>query len=113
MNKAQYRAAKAMIDTPEKHCRSWYAVNARGIHVEVRDPEAVKFCVEGACMYVRAQQMTDNPSWIHLVYAAKELLASLVIKVPDWKGPVVYVNDTLEHQHVMAMLDRAIELAPE
>lgn len=106
-NKQQYREAKAIIEDPAHWCTDFFALNAQGDITDTTDPEAVRFCVLGAC--ARAQKASGmsfvfTVAFPELEQAARDLYGH---------SSVAHVNNRYGHSAAIQMLDRAIELAPE
>lgn len=92
----QLRAAKALIDTPDKWTREVMGRDISGHPVEDVD-SAVCFCIIGATVVARAPldgPLRDSlPEWAHASFA-------------DFND-----SPRTSHADVMALFDRAIELA--
>lgn len=92
-------AAKALIDTPEKWTRGSFARDSENYHVDFYSKDAVCYCSLGA-LYKSQQGIHSLEAALakrHLWYAAGESIAEY--------------NDTHTHPEVMAVWDKAIELA--
>lgn len=87
------RAAKALIEDPAHWCQGHYALNADGADISAGDPRAVKWCAIGACNHLG---MTDKTT--DYLYRSSG-------------SPVTLINDLEGHAAVLALFDRAIELA--
>lgn len=98
----QLRAAKALIDTPEKWTREAFARNAIG--ESCRPSEATCFCIVGALDNVDH----DNPEYDD---RAEEALRGLLPK--GFYGSITAFNDaeTTTHADIMKLFDDAIALA--
>lgn len=96
----QLRAAKALIDTPEKWTRGEYARDMFGSGVDCLSGEAVCFCTLGALGAVGAANCDP------IIRKALE---------PVFAGSVSMFNDsrTTTHADIMALFDRAIAAALE
>ena len=93
------RAAKALIDTPEKWTKGTYAEDARGVAVGYDDPDACRFCSSGALKRVGATVGEGEPY-------------TLLAEAFGTEGPTVCsANDEASHTEVMAAFDRAIAAA--
>lgn len=92
--------ARDLISEPEAWCQFAYAVDASGVQVPVCDPEAVAWDMLGAIDAVSGLTNT-LPAEFTLSKAASELDMSL------------HMNDDEDatHEQVMAIFDRAIEIA--
>lgn len=86
-------AARALIDTPEKHTQGVSARNAVGNPVDPKEKQAVCFCPLGAIDRV----CYNN----HDYFKAYTILRGVV-------GMVSKFNDTHTHAEVLAMFDEAI-----
>lgn len=98
------RKGRDLISDPEHWCQGDYAVSRYGTAVETNSPAVYALCAIGALANV-----LDHPSgwgvpgWCRapLQTAAEE---------EGWDAPHI-LNDRTTHADVMAMYDRAIELA--
>ena len=88
--------AKGLISTPRSWCQHNFAVRANGQGTSAYDAEAVAWCALGAISKVR-DNITDD-------VADRYLAMSAGMSVSEF-------NDTHTHEEVLAMFDRAIELA--
>ena len=86
------REAKALIEDPERWCQNHYALDADGNSVRMLGQKAVRWCAIGACVRVGLDM---------------DVLYDIVL--PD--KPLSEINDDDGHAAVMALFDRAIELA--
>lgn len=93
------RAAKALIDTPEKWTKGTLARDSIGISVLVRSDDAVCFCVLGALG--RAATETGPHVW-----AIRDSLPAPYLAVSKFND-----DPTTTHADVMALFDRAIARA--
>lgn len=95
------RAAAEKIATPEKWCQGWFAYDACGNDCRGRsqgaDPNAVQWCIAGACQFVTGEACPD--AWAVLNRVIGESLSI-------W-------NDSKNRTHieVLSALKRAAELA--
>jgi hypothetical protein len=97
------KAAKTLIDTPEKWTKDVNARDADGMQVLVRSEEAVCFCSHGAIQRVT---LTDEADTSHRQMAATNLLT----EVTPGRFLADY-NDNHTHEEVMAVWDKAIAKA--
>lgn len=100
----QLRAAKALIDAPEKWTREAFARNAQGVPTILR--KATCFCALGAL---------DFAGHVALAYdeSAEDLLKDAV--PTRFMNSITAFNDHPDttHADVMALFDRAIALAEQ
>lgn len=90
------QAARALIDTPAKWIKDWYAIDSRGRRVYPHEDSGVCFCLRGALQKAEADEL------------AFAVMANL--------GDVAHIadfNDATEttHEMVMSILDKAIAVA--
>lgn len=97
----QLRAAKALIDSPEKWIKGRFAVDKLGLTTSYDDPRATCFCAVGACRRYCFRGDLD------------EALPESFVALGKKASPVVEFNDHPDttHADVMALFDRAIALA--
>lgn len=89
------KAAKALIDTPDKWTQGAYARNHQGYETRINSSDACQHCSYGAL-------------------AAKEAPhACFMLLYKEMENNIIRFNDHHTHQEVMAMWDRAIELAED
>ncbi len=93
----QLKAAKALIDAPEKWIQGASAIDANENHCSAQDVEAVCFCSIGAIARITGVSSRFLP-----------VRAYLKISMGDF---ISHFNDTHSHIEVMAMFDKAISLA--
>lgn len=98
-------AAKALIDTPEKWTQGKYAIDAQGIDCNPTSSMAVCRCSQGALLAV-----FEGYSRIQLTITS---VGRYLGRAVDDDGDYIGFQDTHTHPEVMAMWDRAIELAIE
>jgi hypothetical protein len=105
---SQYlRDVRALIDTPEKWVKGFYAANADGRPVRPNDPAACKFCIRGAMD--RVTSGLECSASRKVLDAVRDCLddaghASKMIHVfNDWGRTT--------HTKVMSLLDNAIARA--
>lgn len=99
------KEAKSLIDTPEKWTKETYARSTSGGVISEHEDGAVCFCSLGA--FFRVAKSADvvymDSGWDILIKAVK------LIKPTAYS--VATFNDNHTHAEVMAMWDKAIELA--
>ncbi len=113
MNPAeQLRAAKALIDTPDKWTKGVDAAGPAGKEIDENSEEAVCFCANGAILYAACEPE-------HVKTCAAFLEAAVPARFdPDpstWDSGFVQYNDhpATTHADIMALFDRAIALADQ
>lgn len=102
------REAKARIDNPEKWTVLALARTKDNIITDTIGVSACKFCSLGACNRQLYEAGNDEPIYHHLVQYLREA-AVLISEDPDMT--ISRFNDTHTHDQVMAMWDKAIQLA--
>lgn len=104
----QLRAAKALIDTPERWTKKVFARNAAGFGVDVDNPDAVCFCSLGAI----AKVVDHDPRevWIG---CGIELPRNYLEQAAGGFRFVTDINDDHDttHADIMKLFDDAIALA--
>jgi hypothetical protein len=91
------RAARERIADPERWCQGYYARDPNGAEVEPDDVQACKWCAVGSlCLEVPWR----DEAHLYLVTAAIEVGTTTTA-----------INDGRDHSAVMALFNRAIELA--
>ena len=95
------KAARALIDTPEKWTRGLNARDAHGQDVRPNSLEAVCFCARGAIIRSAGFEHID----------AYELLQNALPIGGNDFVPAYNDNPDTTHADIMALFDRAIELA--
>lgn len=98
------RAAKEKISTPQTWCQESYALDLFGCAAEPEDKKAVRWCSAGAIESLR----TKDPFNDLLRYQARELLRKAM-----GNRSIAFFNDRSTHEEVMAVWDRAIQMAEE
>lgn len=96
------RAARALIDTPEKWTQRQFAKDAAGHTIDFVNPDAVCFC---ACGALRR---------LHGINGRVERVLADAMSSPSGEVAAVRIvnfNDTHTHAEVLAAFDRAIEEA--
>lgn len=88
------RAARALIDTPEKWTQGCYAKDAKGNGLPPEDEDAVCFCASGALRHVDVD--------VDVCWPAFDALGLAV------GGNIIEFNDSHSHADVLAAFDRAI-----
>lgn len=105
------RAAKALIDTPEKWTQGAYARDEEGLTVFVGDEAAVCFCSIGALARTERLHNVPDPHELGRRATIRALRPSHDPILAA--GLIADFNDTHSHSEVMAMWDRAIKRAAE
>ena len=122
--------AKALIQTEETWCQGSFAMRADGQPTTCNDELATQFCATGAIHKICYENL---PGWHNdiisyspvrlnleaymdecMAQAAEEVIESHRITAEmtgDKDLLPEYVNDNLDHENVMKMFDRAIEIA--
>lgn len=105
------RAARALIDTPEKWAKRYYAYDAHGFTVDPESPGACRFCAVGALYRAgNTLRVSESDAEQALGKAVPAEFAAECRK--SGNHPVICFNDKVaEHPDVLALYDRAIELA--
>ena len=112
--------ARALIADPVNWLQDINAVDSVNGEIDPTDPEACKFCANGAVMRafnfsVNHAVDDNNYRLYHLYYAATNYLnAAAITLFPQYAGdvaPAVVVNDGKQHKDVLAVFDKALELA--
>jgi len=101
------RAAKALIDTPEKWTIEALARDKTGLQVAICHSDAVCFCSYGAIHKIgdiKNINYWNNPMYDY-VDKASELIGG--------QSSAATFNDSHTHEEVMKMWDKAIELAEQ
>ena len=98
--------ARGLISDPEKWCQTYSARDASGFAVAPERPQAIKWCAIGSVLKIGSivgdRYQTDLARWylrrtaVDMHYTCATLL-----------------NDNSNHPTVMAMFDKAIELAQQ
>lgn len=103
MTKSQYRAARALIADPAHWTAEWFGITAEGKRVQGNDKTAIARCAYGACNAVIGDSVFWDTNTDELCQAGMDL----------YRQEPVQVNNNRGHAAVLAMFDRAIELAPD
>ncbi len=93
------KAARELISDPAKWTQGVLARDGEGAAVSPRSAEAVCWCAAGSLHKVLPAR--TKPESFDAIYSSLEAISP---------NPVFY-NDTHTHAEVMAMVDRAIEIA--
>jgi hypothetical protein len=112
-------AVRELLSDPARWTRRAYAKDANGgTFLQANDPEAVCWCLAGACHKVTGAasliQALDNPRTSRLKDAVRdEIAVSDVGCDPMALSSIAAFNDDSDvtHADVLAVLDRAIEKA--
>lgn len=99
-------AAKALIDTPEKHTKGVAARNAKGISVSAHHREAVCFCSIGA---INLASHKVNSNW----YSCSWQDAQDIFRKANEIDSIAEFNDSATHANVMQAFDKAITYAQQ
>jgi hypothetical protein len=100
--------AKTLIEDPSKWCQKAYARDAEGKATMATAPDACQWCSLGAAMW--ALNKSDLRESVNTEY----LWTFLDKAAPDYKYHFAdTVNDRTDHPTVMAMFDRAIDIAKD
>ena len=93
-------AARALIEDPGRWCKWAHARTKYEHKTGIYQPDAVKFCAEGALMVVTGDDALHYP-------------AEFLDKAAMERGffSFIELNDKTNHAAVLAMFDRAIQLA--
>ena len=95
------RAAKALIDTPEKWTKRVFARDSSGFGTPYDGGQAVCFCSAGAIF----RTVGDDPT------RERAAMNALAIAMGGDRPSIAAFNDTSEHAEVMAAFDKAIAAA--
>ena len=100
------RKAKDLIDTPEKWAKNQMARNVNGMHVNVRNPDAVCFCSLGALYRAAHVLGIGYVRHIGLVDACEEVLMKYT-----GRCNLTYFNDQYDRNHdeIMHLFDQGIQ----
>jgi hypothetical protein len=105
---ANLRAAKALIDTPAKWTQSVLARDSMARQVGIEDRNATCFCSMGALLrHCRDKELPGEAR--KTISEALDNVAELT--AGDDSTNIVIYNDEHTHAEVMAVWDKAIELA--
>jgi hypothetical protein len=107
------REARALIDTPEKWAKGYYAFGPDGSTRDIEDPEACRFCVRGALFRIESRF-----GYMVEAEASKAIYKAVpdAVRIPAdeiGNNAVVVFNDHPEttHAEILALFDRAIAAA--
>lgn len=98
------RAAKAKIEDPARWCQGQPAKDAKGYQIATGSRLATAWCAWGACCSVAG--VRDAGFGLALVNLNR-------VACRAGFGSAQELNDSSDHPTVMAMFDRAIELAEQ
>lgn len=109
----QLISVKNKIATPDKFIQGWYCADERGIHTDLGNVKACKFCIKGA-VYTTTP-VTGYARALH----ALEIVAAELYPQPEpatieafldfgKSSAIVYVNDELGFDAVHRVLDETI-----
>jgi hypothetical protein len=104
-------AARSLISDPARWTRDAYARTAGGCEIRDSHPDAASWCASGAIWRTVTGAVEDGLfAWSeersHAIHAAHALLS----KAAGQRG-IKDTNDNGTHAEVLAMFDRAIQLA--
>ncbi len=109
-------AAKALVDTPDKWVKRFFARNSEGTPCPPTDRDAVCFCLLGALSHVKGMKIDR---W-QTPHESANLMAEVIQGEPtDPQRPlmgynvVTNFNDKAQHAEMLEMLDKSIALAKE
>ena len=94
--------ARETISDPDNWCREYWALNQYDTPVYPKDASACKFCSVGALKKNSWDERKINKARLYLSQACLELGASDLVPA---------VNDTMGHEFMLKVFDRAIEKA--
>ena len=100
------RAAKALIDTPDKWTKGEFARTKTGRKCKVESSRATCFCSLGAIERIPARPFTVS------ALRGRQMLKD-VMRRDNITIPISVFNDSATHDEVMKLFDRAIALAEE
>lgn len=92
------KAARELISDPKRWTQHHFSATTDGTPCDSQDPDARRFCALGAILRVRGVPLHADR---YLDEAGKKLFGMNVDQV----------NDTLQHDDVLQMFDKAIQLA--
>lgn len=101
------RAARKRIEDPERWTTEQYARTESGASADPNEESACKWCAKGA---ICAELGVSDPLPLEspLLWFLRKAAS---VKYGSTCGDVVTINDTRGHAAVLALYDRAIELA--
>ena len=99
--------AKALIINPKNWLQGTSAIDQQGNNVTPKDKTAICWCALGA---IGAVCGTERPRGVGRK-TVRLLDKASGVSSPNLNRDSAYYNDTHSHDEVMAMFDRAIELA--
>lgn len=105
------RAARERIADPERWGKGAFAYDGLGQSVGPWREAAVCWCARGAVH--RECGSASSRSAHRAEETLTEAVERLEFDVPDDAEPIAWVNDHHDHEVVLALFDRAIELAEE
>jgi hypothetical protein len=98
------KAARQLISNKDNWTTGWFARDFNGSRVHgAHKLTAISFCSIGAI-----NKVTNNTCGIQTMI---EFEIKYLFRAIDYKCNVTYYNDTHTHEEVLAMFDKAIELA--
>lgn len=99
------KAARAVIETPDKWAKGYYAYDAKGNWTDADNPEACKFCGIGA-----VQKVTDG-EWGDRARVVEKFLTEVIRSDTFLYFPKFNDDPDTTHADVLAAFDRAIAAA--
>lgn len=109
----QLISVKNKISTSDKFIQGWYCADDRGIHTDLGNVKACKFCIKGA-VYTTVPASAYSPALHALEFVAEELYPQPEPVTPSGAldfgkvSAIVYVNDQLGFDAVHRVLDETI-----
>ena len=96
------RAARALIATPSSWCKDYEAVDVYGVSADAIEPQAVAWCLVGACARAAGDGRTSSP-------------VTLELDLTVLRGQRPYISavdlndaEAATHADVLAVLDETI-----
>jgi len=109
------RAARATIEKPEKWCQGEYARNALGQLDQPDNDTACSFCAEGAVLRAYSLENQKSAGAVDILHSAEArgFLRMALRERTELADSLSVFNDlpTTTHADIIALFDRAIELA--
>jgi hypothetical protein len=100
--------AKTLIEDPSKWCQKAYARDAEGKATMATAPDACQWCSLGAAMWaLNRSDLRSSVGVEHVWDLLDKAAQSYKYRSAD------IVNDSTDHPTVMAMFDRAIDIAKD
>ena len=105
------KAVREKISRPESWTKHDYAKDVNGEAVSPIAPEAVCWCIRGAIASVEGIDGDEGDDGDQAFFALGPIGAAVFEKTGD--RLIAGFNDTSTHEEVLAVLDRAVEIARE